>query len=79
MIVNTYHVAYERDDSGWWVASIREVRGCHSQGRTIDEARRRVREAAGRLPYPLHDVADAFRYLKEGHARGNVTMTVATA
>ena len=47
MIVNTYHVAYERDDSGWWVALIREVRGCHSQGRTIDEARRRVREALG--------------------------------
>jgi predicted RNase H-like HicB family nuclease len=47
MSVNTYHVAYERDDSGWWVTSIREVRGCHSQGRTIDEARRRVREALG--------------------------------
>ena len=47
MSVNTYHVAYERDDSGWWVASIREVRGCHEQGRTIDEARRRVREALG--------------------------------
>jgi predicted RNase H-like HicB family nuclease len=45
MSVNICHVAYERDDSGWWVASIREVRGCHSQGRTIDEARRRVREA----------------------------------
>jgi predicted RNase H-like HicB family nuclease len=47
MSVNTCHVAYERDDSGWWVASIREVPGCHSQGRTIDEARRRVREALG--------------------------------
>ena len=47
MSVNTYHVAYEQDDSGWWAASIREVRGCHSQGRTIDEARRRVREALG--------------------------------
>ena len=47
MSVNTYHVAYERDDSGWWAASIREVRGCHSQGRTIDEASRRVREALG--------------------------------
>jgi predicted RNase H-like HicB family nuclease len=45
--VSICHVAYERDDSGWWVASIREVRGCHSQGRTIDEARRRVREALG--------------------------------
>ena len=43
--MNTYHVAYVRDESGWWVASIREVRGCHTQGRTVDEARRRIREA----------------------------------
>ena len=43
--MNTYHVAYERDKSGWWVASVREVRGCHTQGRTVDEARRRIREA----------------------------------
>jgi predicted RNase H-like HicB family nuclease len=43
--VKTYHVAYERDESGWWVASVRELRGCHTQGRTVDEARRRVREA----------------------------------
>ena len=45
--MNTYHVPYERDDTGWWVASIREVPGCHSQGPTIDEVRRRVREALG--------------------------------
>jgi predicted RNase H-like HicB family nuclease len=42
-----YHVAYERDESGWWVASVRELRGCHTQGRTVDEARRRIREAMG--------------------------------
>ena len=41
----TYHVAYERDEAGWWVASVRGVRGCHTQGRTVDEARRRVIEA----------------------------------
>jgi predicted RNase H-like HicB family nuclease len=44
-IMSTYHVAYERDESGWWVASVREVRGCHTQGRTVDEARRRIRKA----------------------------------
>ena len=43
--VKTYHVAYERDASGWWVASVRGLRGCHTQGRTVDEARRRIREA----------------------------------
>jgi len=43
--MSAYHVAYARDVSGWWVASVRGVRGCHTQGRTVDEARRRVREA----------------------------------
>jgi predicted RNase H-like HicB family nuclease len=44
-IVKTYRVAYERDESGWWVASVRGLRGCHTQGRTVDEARRRIVEA----------------------------------
>jgi predicted RNase H-like HicB family nuclease len=44
-IVKTYRVSYKRDASGWWVASVRGVRGCHTQGRTVDEARRRIVEA----------------------------------
>jgi predicted RNase H-like HicB family nuclease len=43
--VKSYHVTYERDESGWWVASVRGLRGCHTQGRTVDEARRRIVEA----------------------------------
>ena len=43
--MSTFHVVYERDQSGWWVASVRELAGCHTQGRTVDEARRRIREA----------------------------------
>ena len=43
--MKAYHVIYERDESGWWAASVRGVRGCHTQGRTVDEARRRIREA----------------------------------
>ena len=44
-IVKTYHVTYERDESGRWVASVRGLRGCHTQGRTVEEARRRIVEA----------------------------------
>jgi predicted RNase H-like HicB family nuclease len=44
-VVKTYHVTYERDELGWWVASVRGLRGCHTQGRTVDEARRRIVEA----------------------------------
>ncbi len=43
--MKTYRVAYERDESGWWVASVRAIPGCHTQGRTVDEARRRIVEA----------------------------------
>jgi predicted RNase H-like HicB family nuclease len=43
----TYKVRYERDETGWWVASIKELRGCHTQGRSIAQARRRIREALG--------------------------------
>lgn len=40
-----YRVIYERDVDGWWVARIPKIRGCHTQGRTIDQARERIREA----------------------------------
>src|SRR5262245_32210889 len=38
-------VVYERDSDGWWIAEIPEVPGCHTQGRTIAQARERIREA----------------------------------
>lgn len=38
-------ICYERDESGWWVAKAKGIRGCHTQGRTIVQARRRIREA----------------------------------
>jgi predicted RNase H-like HicB family nuclease len=41
----SYKVTYERDKDGWWIARVAGVRGVHSNGRTIEEARRRVREA----------------------------------
>jgi len=45
--MNIYTVRYEKDETGWWVATVKEVRGCHTQGRTIEQARRRIREALG--------------------------------
>lgn len=41
----TYRVVLERDESGAWIARIPSVPGCHSHGRSLVEARRRVREA----------------------------------
>src|SRR5512147_2658515 len=40
-----YTAIYERDEAGWWVARIQAVEGVRANGRTISEARRRVRVA----------------------------------
>lgn len=40
-----YTVRYERDETGHWIATVPAVKGCHTYGRTIDQARRRIREA----------------------------------
>ena len=45
--MSTYTVRYERDETNWWVATIKELKGCHTQGRTIAQARKRIREALG--------------------------------
>ena len=57
--VKSYRVAYERDKSGWWIATVRGVRGCHTQGRTVDEARRRIREALGLSHQRVHQLMEA--------------------
>lgn len=41
----TYQVELERDERGWWVASIAAVPGAHTQGRSIAQAMSRIREA----------------------------------
>lgn len=38
-------VRYERDESGWWIAEAVEIQGCRTQGRTVAQCRRRIREA----------------------------------
>lgn len=41
----TYTATYERDERSLWVATVKGVPGCHTQGRTIAQARERIREA----------------------------------
>jgi predicted RNase H-like HicB family nuclease len=38
-------VVFARDESGAWTAHVPRVRGCHTYGRTLEQARRRIREA----------------------------------
>jgi predicted RNase H-like HicB family nuclease/DNA-binding XRE family transcriptional regulator len=43
--MKTYRTVYERDPDGWWIVDVPDVAGCHTQGRSIEQARRRVRDA----------------------------------
>jgi predicted RNase H-like HicB family nuclease len=40
-----YTVIVERDAEGWFVASVPELRCCHTQARSLDELHIWVREA----------------------------------
>lgn len=45
--VKRYRVVLERDETGAWIARVPSVPGCHTYGRSLVEARRRVREVLG--------------------------------
>lgn len=40
-----FDVAVERDDEGYYVASVPALHGCHTQARSLDELLERIREA----------------------------------
>ncbi|MGQ0669714.1 MAG: type II toxin-antitoxin system HicB family antitoxin [Actinomycetota bacterium] len=73
----TYEVVVERDESGAWLARVPSVPGCHTYGRTLDQARRRIREALGLwiddadnadLAFELHLPAEVRRELVRAQA-----------
>jgi predicted RNase H-like HicB family nuclease len=40
-----FDVVIERDEEGYYVASVPQLPGCHTQGRSLDELTERIREA----------------------------------
>lgn len=40
-----FTVIIEEDEAGYLVASVPELRGCHTQARSLDELMERIREA----------------------------------
>jgi predicted RNase H-like HicB family nuclease len=37
---------YEHTEDGWWVVSVPEIPGAHSQGRTLEEASEMIKDQA---------------------------------
>jgi len=54
--MKSYFMVIERDSAGWYVGSIPELPGCHTQGRTIGELIERMQEA---LALYLEDMDDS--------------------
>ena len=40
-----FDVVIERDEEGYYVASVPQIPGCHTQARSLDEVAERIREA----------------------------------
>ncbi|HNQ24516.1 MAG TPA: type II toxin-antitoxin system HicB family antitoxin [Phycisphaerae bacterium] len=40
-----FNVIIERDEEGWFVARVPEIRGCHTQAKSLDKLMARTREA----------------------------------
>lgn len=40
-----FDVVLEKDNSGWFIASVPALQGCHTQGKTKKEALENVKEA----------------------------------
>jgi len=40
-----FNVIIERDSAGYFVASVPELQGCHTQAKSLDTLMKRVREA----------------------------------
>jgi predicted RNase H-like HicB family nuclease len=40
-----FTVLIEKDEEGWYVATVPDIQGCYTQGKTIPQVLERIREA----------------------------------
>ncbi|MCK4588986.1 MAG: type II toxin-antitoxin system HicB family antitoxin [Nanoarchaeota archaeon] len=43
--IHNFTVLIERDEDGYYVGSVPSLKGCHSQGKTIEELLKNIKEA----------------------------------
>ena len=44
-MIKEFTIVIEQDEDGIYVASVPELEGCHTQAKTLDELRERIKEA----------------------------------
>jgi predicted RNase H-like HicB family nuclease len=44
-MVREFNVIIEKDEEGYYIASVPELPGCHTQARSLDKLMERIREA----------------------------------
>ncbi|MEM3554656.1 MAG: type II toxin-antitoxin system HicB family antitoxin [Candidatus Micrarchaeaceae archaeon] len=44
-MMKAFNVIIERDAEGYYVATVPELRGCHTQAKSLDTLMKRIREA----------------------------------
>jgi predicted RNase H-like HicB family nuclease len=57
-MARTFHVIIEKDEDGGYVGSVPELRGCHSQGETVEELMTHMREAIELCLEDAEEIAD---------------------
>jgi predicted RNase H-like HicB family nuclease len=45
LLTRDFSVIVERDSEGWYVASVPELSGCHTQAKSLDKLMERIQEA----------------------------------
>ncbi len=58
-----FSVIVERDAEGYYVASVPELRGCHTQARSLDKLIERTREAIALCLEVEHDVRASTEFI----------------
>ena len=57
-----FYVIIERDEDGYFVGEVPQLRGCYSQGRSIDELLENIREV---ISFCLEELGDEDKSLPE--------------
>ena len=62
-MVRDYYVVIERDEDGFFVGEVPQLRACYAQGRTLDELLQNIREVIAMCLEESPDMADMTEFV----------------